>query len=65
MMKKKSSSIAYHIVWEGVAKDKRRVTYISTHYNVADILTKSLIGEKSVRFMGMILHHITWFLEWR
>ena len=64
-LKNKYSSIAYHFVREGVSKDKWRVTYISTHDNVADILTKSLIGEKSVRFMGMILHHITWFLEWR
>ena len=39
---------------EGVAKDEWQVTYISTHDNVADILTKSLIGENIVKFMGMI-----------
>ena len=59
MTKKKSGSIAYHFVREGVAKDEWKVTYISTHDNVTDIMTKSLIGEKRVKFTGIILHHIT------
>ena len=59
MPKKKSSSIAYHFFREGVAKDKWRVTYISTHDNVADIPTESIIGENIVKFTGMILKHIT------
>ena len=63
MVKKKYSSIAYYFVREGVAQDEWQVTYISTHNKFADIMTKSLIGEKRVRFTGMILHHITWFFE--
>ena len=59
MPKKKFSSIAFHFVHEGVAKDKWRVTYISIHDNVADIMTKSPNIEKRVKFMGMILNHIT------
>ena len=59
VLKKKSSSIAYHFVREGVAKDEWRVTYISTHDNVADLLTKPLSNaEKRKKFIGMILHHI-------
>lgn len=44
MLKKKSCSIAYHFVREGVAKDEWRVTYINTNDNVADLLTKPLPG---------------------
>ncbi len=65
-MKKKSSSIAYHFVREGVAKDEWRVTYISTHDNVADLLTnKPLLSnaEKRKKFIGMILHHIYNYVE--
>ena len=60
VLKKKSSSIAYHFVREGVAKDEWRTAYINTNDNVADILTKPLAGdEKRARFVKMILHHIT------
>ena len=59
MSKKKSSSIAYQCFHESFYKDKLQVKYISTHDNVADIMTKLLIGEKRVKFTGMILHHIT------
>ena len=59
VLNKKSSSIAYHFVREGVAKDEWRVAYIKTHDNVADILTKPLPGgEKRSKFTGMVLHHI-------
>ena len=59
VLKKKSSSIAYHFVREGVATDEWRVTYISTHDNVADILTKPLTSiDKRRKFVGMILHHV-------
>ena len=44
MLKKKSSSIAYHFVREGVAKNEWRVTYINTNLNIADLLTKPLPG---------------------
>ena len=58
-LKKKSSSVAYHFVREGVAKDEWRVTYLNTHFNPADLLTKSLPGgEKRTRFTGLFLHYV-------
>ena len=38
-LKRKSQSIAYHFVREGVARDEWRATYINTHGNEADLLT--------------------------
>jgi hypothetical protein len=59
-LKKKSCSIAYHFVREGVSKDEWRCAYINTHDNPADILTKPIAGgEKRTRLTGMMLHHIT------
>ena len=59
VLKKKSCSIAYHFVREGVAKDIWHVAYISTHDNVADLLTKPLpSGEKCSKLVQMILHYI-------
>ena len=59
MLKKKSNSIAYHFVREGSARDEWRITYINTHSNVADLLTKPLpAGDKRMRFIRMILHHL-------
>ena len=59
-LKKKSSSIAYHFVREGVSKDEWRTTYINTHANIADLFTKPLPGgEKLTKFVKMLLHHIT------
>jgi hypothetical protein len=58
-LKKKSQSIAYHFVREGVAKDEWRTTYVNTHLNPADLLTKPLpAGEKRSIFVRMILHHL-------
>ena len=58
-LKKKSNSIAYHFVREGCARDEWRTTYINTHFNPADLLTKPLpSGEKRRRFVNMILYHI-------
>jgi hypothetical protein len=60
VLKKKSSSIAYHYVREGVSRDEWRTAYVNTHDNVADILTKpSPGGEKRTKFIRMIVHHIT------
>ena len=60
VLKKKSCSIAYHFVREGVAADEWRMVYISTHDNVADLLTKPLSGgEKRIRFMQKFLYHIS------
>lgn len=59
MIKKKSNSIAYHYVREGVARDEWRTTYILTHDNVADLMTKPLpSGEKRWKFVRMLLHHL-------
>jgi hypothetical protein len=41
-LKKKSQSIAYHFVREGVARDEWRTAYVNTHENPADLLTKPL-----------------------
>ena len=46
-LKKKSQSIAYHFVREGVARDEWRTSYVNIHDNEADLLTKQLPhGEK-------------------
>ena len=46
-LRKKSQSIAYHFVREGVARDEWRTSYVNTHENEADLLTKQLPqGEK-------------------
>ena len=58
-LKKKSQSIAYHFVREGVARDEWRTAYVNTHENPADLLTKPLpSGEKRRGFVRMILHHV-------
>jgi hypothetical protein len=58
-LKKKSQSIAYHFIREGVAKDEWRTSYVSTHENEADLLTKQLpFGDKRRGFVRNLLHHI-------
>mgnify|MGYP000229026469 FL=1 len=58
-LKKKSQSIAYHFVREGAARDEWRTTYVNTHDNDADLLTKLLpSGDKRKGFVRNILHHI-------
>ena len=58
-LKKKSQSIAYHFVREGVARDEWRTGYVNTHDNPADLLTKPLAaGGKQERFVMMLLYHI-------
>ena len=58
-LKKKSQSIAYHFVREGAARDEWRTTYVNTHLNEADLLTKQLpSGEKRKGFVRKMLHHI-------
>ena len=59
-LKKKSSSVAYHFVREGIARKEWMVAYVNTHENLADILTKPLSGgEKRTKFINMMLYHIT------
>ena len=58
-IKKKSQSIAYHFVREGVARSEWRTAYINTNENDADLLTKTLPdGEKRRGFVRRLLHHI-------
>ena len=58
-LKKKSQSIAYHYVHEGVARDEWRTAYVNTHDNESDLLTKLLPhGEKRMGFVRRLLHHI-------
>ena len=57
-LKKKSHSITYRFVREGVARDEWRTSYVNTHDNPADLLTKPLSGMKRRNFVRMILYHI-------
>ena len=58
-LKKKSQSIAYHFVREGVARDEWRTSYVNTKDNESDLLTKTLpAGEKRRGFVRSLLHHI-------
>ena len=57
-LKKKSQSIAYHFVHEGVVRDEWSTSYVNTHENEADLLTKQLShGEKRKGFVSNLLHH--------
>ena len=57
-LKKKSQSIAYHFIREGVARDEWRTSYVNTHDNEADLLTNQLPhGEKRKGFVCILLHH--------
>ena len=59
VLKKKSQSIAYHFVREGVARNEWRMSYISTKDNESDLLTKVMTsGEKRKGFIRNLLHHI-------
>ena len=59
ILKKKSSSIAYLFVREGVAKDEWRITYLNTHLNPSDMVTKSLPGgERRTLFTSYFLHYL-------
>jgi hypothetical protein len=59
ILKKKSQSIAYHLVREGSARGEWITSYINTHDNLADLLTKLLpSGVKRKGFVRNLLHHI-------
>ena len=58
-LKKKNQSIAYHFIREGAARDEWRTSYVNTHNNEADLLTKLLpSGLKRMGLVGTLLHHI-------
>ena len=51
-LKKKMNSLSFHFVREGCARDEWRTTYVNTHMNFADLLTKPLpSGEKRNHFV--------------
>jgi hypothetical protein len=57
-LKKKNQSIAYHFILEGAARDEWRTSYVNTHNNEADLLTKLMpSGEKRKGFVQRLLHH--------
>jgi hypothetical protein len=60
VLKKKRQSIACHFVLKGAARrDEWRTSYVNTHDNEADLLTKLLpSGEKQKGFVAKLLHHI-------
>jgi hypothetical protein len=58
-LKKKNQSIAYHFIREGAARDEWRTSYVNTHNNESDLLTKLLpSGLKRMGFVRTLLHHI-------
>ena len=57
-LKKKSQSIAYHLIREGTARNEWRTAHANALLNETDLLTKTLSGEKRKSFVRAILHHI-------
>ena len=57
-LKKRSNGIALHFVREGCARDEWRTVYINTHFNVADLITKPLAGNKRWKIVQMLQHYI-------
>ena len=58
-LKKKSSSVAYHFVREGVAKNEWRTAYVHTKLNPSDVLTKMVtIMNDRKRKIRMMLYNI-------
>ena len=59
LLEKKSQSIAYHFVNEGVARHEWKTSYVNTNNNEAGLLTKQLPhGDKRKGFVSNLLHHI-------
>ena len=58
-MKKKSSSVAYHFVREGVSCDEWRTIYVKAKENPSDIMTKNVpSGVNRYRKVRMVLYDI-------
>ena len=63
-LKKKSNSVAFHHVREGSTLDEWRTTYINTHENIADLMTKNLLSAiKKTKLCTMLLHFLTPSIE--
>ena len=57
-MEKKSNSICYHAVRGAVSMKEIVVGHIRTHYNFADLLTKTLSGLARRRLVHGVLYDI-------
>jgi len=58
-LKKKSSSVAYHFVRKGVAKDEWRTGYVHISFNPSDVMTKSIVNmQDRKRKIRMMLYDI-------
>lgn len=58
-LKKKSQSIAYHFIRQGVIRDKCLITHIHSEYNCSDTLTKTVpAGTKQKRLVSYYLYDI-------
>ena len=58
-LKKKSSSVAYHFVHEGVTKDEWRTGYVKTSENPSDVMTKVIVlAADRKRKVSMMLYDI-------
>ena len=58
-LKKRTSSVAYYFVREGVAKIEWRTGYIETKDNPSDVMTKMItVREYRRRKIRMMLHDI-------
>lgn len=58
VLKKKSNSIAYNFVREGVAMNEWLLAYVNTKENLADFLTKPLPADQRMKLVRRILHHL-------
>ena len=57
-LKKKCNSICYHAVQESVAMGESRITHISTHNNLSDLMTKTTHRAKCRKLVSGILYDI-------
>ena len=57
-LKKKSNSIAYHFVREGVTRGEWVTGYIKTDVNIADVLTKPLPGPRRKELLKLVMFDI-------
>ena len=57
-LKKKSQSIAYRLIREGLARNEWRTTRVNTLLNEVDFPTKTLSEEKRKGFVHVVLHHV-------
>ena len=67
-LKKKSQSIAYHFIGEDTSRNEWRTTYIKTHDNEADLLTKQLPSRIGASFVissttSFVRNVWWWFVE--